>query len=174
MIIILTRRFAPGLQLDANAFNMRTKMDVMEDMQYDAASKIQAGFRKIRSLSGTPLPEGSPHSPMSPTSIKKILPDERVAKALIDRVSGMTEADISALPLQAQANVRKLRMELGVGNGNKKIPIETEAPSFAVTPVAKSGEDEEDEEDEDEDEDESSEEEDDTDSDDDGGGFSQI
>ncbi|GMH75444.1 hypothetical protein TL16_g06766 [Triparma laevis f. inornata] len=158
-------------KLDANAFNMRTKMDVMEDMQYDAASKIQAGFRKIRSLSGTHLPEGSPQAPMSPTSIKKILPDERVAKALIDRVSGMTEADISALPLQAQANVRKLRMELGVGNGNKKIPIETEAPSFAVTPVAKSGEDEEDE---DEDEDESSEEEDDTDSDDDGGGFSQI
>ncbi|GMH65122.1 hypothetical protein TrST_g3437 [Triparma strigata] len=164
-------------KLDANAFNMRTKMSVMEDMQYDAASKIQAGFRKIRSLSDTPLPAGSPQTPMSPGSIKKILPDERVAKALIDRVSGMTEEDISALPLQAQANVRKLRVELGVDN--RKIPIETEAPSFAVTPVVKSdqGGDEDDDDDEDEsseegeDEDEDEEE---TDSDDEGGGFSQI
>ena len=146
-------------------------MSVMEDMQSDAASKIQAGFRKIRSLSDTSSSVDPPKTPMSPTSIKKILPDERVAKALIDRVSSMTEADISALPLQAQANVRKLRTELGMDTDKKKIPIEFEAPSFqAVTPVAKSS-DQGSDYDESSEEQESSEEE--TDSDD-GEGYSQV
>ena len=140
----------------ANAFNAKTKMDVMENMEDEAAMKIQVGFRNMQAVDDSLLVNTpkiiaggqTPKGPLSPASVKKIVPNQKVAAALIERVKNMTIEDIKRLPEGSQAKVYKLRKELGLEGKNengkgktregasevRKVPIEAAEPSFTVTP----------------------------------------
>ena len=86
---------------------------------------------------------------MSPDRVKQLLPNEKVAQALINRVKQMTEADIEKLPPSARLNVWQLRREFGIegnsggsmgggeGGSVKKVAIQADTPtSFRVSPIA--------------------------------------
>ena len=88
---------------------------------------------------------------MSPESARKIVPNQQVAQALIDKVKGMSEADINKLPEEVQANVKRLRMEMSK-RANVKLVGKVER--------RRGGEEQEEEEEEEEEEDSSSDEDD--------------
>ena len=73
-------------------------------------------------------------SHMSPDRVKKLLPNNTVANALIDRVRQMTHDDIAKLPPSAQQNVWQIRREFKMDQ--KKVPLEADTPSFRVSPIA--------------------------------------
>ena len=79
---------------------------------------------------------------MSPERVKKLLPSNKVANALIERVRRMTLEDIAKLPEAARANVWQIRREFKMDEEGsvKKVAIEADTPtSFRVSPIGNGG-----------------------------------